>query len=81
MTPPPTRWKKWTPDELEALLREAVPEQAAALIAAMEPDEAVDALRDLSDSERDLILKHLPAEKTAELSALLTYRRTPPAVS
>jgi hypothetical protein len=61
------------PDELEALLREAAPEQAAALISAMEPDEAVDALRDLSDSERDLILKYLSEEKTAELSALLTY--------
>ena len=35
------------PDELEALLREAPREQAAALVAAMEPDEAVDALRDL----------------------------------
>jgi len=69
------------PDELEALLREAVPEQAAALIAAMEPDEAVDALRDLSDSERDLILKHLPAEKPPSCPRCSPTRRTPPAVS
>lgn len=36
------------PAELENLLREAAPEHAAALVDAMEPDEAADALLDLT---------------------------------
>jgi Mg/Co/Ni transporter MgtE len=39
----------------------------------MEPDEAVDALRDLSDDERDKILRFMDEAKAGELSALLSY--------
>jgi Mg/Co/Ni transporter MgtE len=39
----------------------------------MEPDEAVDALRDLEEHERDQLLGMMPEEKAAELRALLGY--------
>lgn len=40
----------------------------------MEPDEAVDALRDLDAAERDELLGAMPAEHARELGALLRYR-------
>ena len=63
----PTRSKRWMPEELESLLRESGEEQAAALLAVMEPDEAVDALRDLEEDEREQLLGMMPEEKAAEL--------------
>ena len=39
----------------------------------MEPDEAVDALRDLSAQERAGLLREMPAEVAARLARLLGY--------
>src|SRR5659263_168734 len=39
----------------------------------MEPDESVDALRDLPDEDRRVILEVIPAPRAAELSRLLGY--------
>ena len=40
----------------------------------MEPDEAVDALRDLEDDEAAELLDAMPTEKADRLRALLLYR-------
>jgi Mg/Co/Ni transporter MgtE len=61
------------PDELEALLREVEPRQAASLIAAMESDEAIDALRDFSPSEQTELLGEMSAERGEQLTELLAY--------
>jgi Mg/Co/Ni transporter MgtE len=61
-------------DELGALLRETPPEQAAELIANMEPDEAVDALRVLDEEERDTLLEHMEPERREDLEELLEYK-------
>jgi Mg/Co/Ni transporter MgtE len=39
----------------------------------METDEAVEALRDLADEERDELLGHMNSERAAELSGMLAY--------
>ncbi|HEX4243953.1 MAG TPA: CBS domain-containing protein, partial [Acidimicrobiales bacterium] len=61
------------PEELAALLREVEPSRAAELLAAMEPDEAVDALRDLGGPDREEILGAMPADRANHLVALLDY--------
>jgi Mg/Co/Ni transporter MgtE len=61
------------PGELGTLLRETPPEEAAALVARMEPDEAVDALRDLDELERSELLEHMEPDQAEQLSELLDY--------
>ncbi|WP_327733376.1 hypothetical protein OG749_05345 [Streptomyces nojiriensis] len=58
------------PAELENLLREAAPEHAAALVDAMEPDEAADALLDLTAGERETLLMRMP-KKVQAMAAML----------
>ena len=48
------------PDELHQLLTETDTSHAARLLARMESDEAADALRDLSQEERTVLLAALP---------------------
>jgi Mg/Co/Ni transporter MgtE len=54
-------------------LREAPTEQAAALLAVMEPDEAVDALRDLEPENREALLSAMPEPTARRLAELLGY--------
>ncbi len=60
-------------EDLEQLLRESDPVEAARLLAAMEPDEAVDALRDLPLAVRAEVLRHIPAKTALALRELLGY--------
>ena len=48
--------------------------RAAALIAEMEPDEAVDALRDLEPDEAEELLSVMPEQVATSLRTLLLYR-------
>src|SRR4029077_10985756 len=59
--------------ELEATLRESDAQQAAGLISRMEPDEAVDALRDLDDETRQELLAEMDPKQAEELDAMLRY--------
>ena len=61
------------PEDLEQLLRESDPVEAGRLVAAMEPDEAVDALRDLPLAVRGEVLRHIPAVTALALRELLGY--------
>jgi Mg/Co/Ni transporter MgtE len=61
------------PEDLEQLLRESDPVDAARLLAAMEPDEAVDALRDLPLAVRAEVLRHIPPRTALGLRDLLGY--------
>jgi Mg/Co/Ni transporter MgtE len=61
------------PCALTALLREAGPPRAARLVAAMEPDEAVDALRRPRRGERSGLLERMPPATRLELARLLGY--------
>ena len=61
------------PRNLHLLLQDMPEDQAARLLAMMEPDEAVDALRDLSEDERVSLLLQMPRARAAELRGLLTY--------
>jgi hypothetical protein len=56
--------------------RDAPPERARALISAMEPDEAVDVLRDMGRDESDAILAHVAPDVARQLTVLLGYPET-----
>lgn len=61
------------------LLRESDVHRAAAYLTSMQPDEAVDALRDLDETERAELLAVMPFAAARELDALLCYWRGRPA--
>jgi Mg/Co/Ni transporter MgtE len=55
------------------LLRQAPPQHVAALVAGMEPDEAIEALRKLAEDDRSEIRDAMPATQAERLSELLDY--------
>ena len=57
-------------------MRDTSPKRAAELIEAMEPDEAVDVLRDMERAEADAILANVPVDLARQLTGLLGYPET-----
>ena len=68
-------------EDLEQLLRESDPVEAARLLAAMEPDEAVDALRDLPLAVRAEVLRHIPPGRRSSCVTSSATTRPKPAAS